>query len=67
MLVEDVLRVEKHSLLAYLKIAELNLDRVLDAFAKEKNKQELIGEQKKIMLNEWRDKPLHRQYPSITN
>ena len=50
MSVEDVVRVEQHSLSDYLKRAEVNLDR--DAFVKEKGKQEMIREQKKM---KWMD------------
>ena len=36
------------------KEAEVNLDRLLDAFVKEKGKQELSNEQKKMKLDRWR-------------
>ena len=57
MSVDDVVRVEEHSLSDYLKVAEVNSDMMLDVFAKEKGKQELITEQKKMKLDGWRDKP----------
>ena len=57
MSVEDVVRVEEHSLSDYLKRAEVNTNRVLDAFVK--GKQELITEQKMMKLDEWLDKPLY--------
>ena len=47
MSVEDVVKVEEHSLLDYLNRAKVSLDRVLDVFVKEKRKQELITKQKK--------------------
>ena len=47
MSMEDVVRVEEHRLSHYLKKAEVNSDRVLDVFAKEKGKQELITEKKR--------------------
>ena len=51
MSVEDVVRVEEHSLSDYMKRSEVNLDRVLDVFVKEKQEQELIIEQKQLKLN----------------
>ena len=67
MSVEDVVRVEQHSLSNYVKKAEVNLDRVMDAFAKEKRNRKIICEQQKRKQDEWRDKPLHRQCPSRTD
>ena len=46
MSVEDVVRVEKHRLSNYLERSEVNSDRALYVFAKEKGKQKLITEQK---------------------
>ena len=57
MSVDDVERVKEHSLSDYVKGAEVNSDMMLDVFAKEKGKQELITEQKKMKLDGWRDKP----------
>ena len=45
MSVEDVVRVEKHSLTDYLKTAKINSDKVLGVFVKQNGKQELITEQ----------------------
>ena len=60
------MRVKEHSLLAYLKRAEVNSEWVLDIFVKEKKKTKLITKQKQMMLDGWCDKPLHKQYPSRT-
>ena len=49
--VDDAVRVEEHSLSDYVKRAEVNLDRVLSAFVKLKEKQRMISEQKKIKLD----------------
>ena len=38
MSVEDVVRVEEHSLSDYMKRSEVNLDRVLGVFVKEERK-----------------------------
>ena len=43
--VEELVRVEEHSQLEYLKKTEVNSDRILDLFVKEKKKQKLITEQ----------------------
>ena len=66
MSVEDVVRVKEHSLLAYLKRAEVNSEWVLDIFVKEKKKTKLITKQKQMMLDGWCDKPLHKQCSSRT-
>ena len=47
MSVEDVVRVEEHSLSDYLKRPQFDSDRMLNVFVKEKGKQELLTEQKK--------------------
>ena len=60
---EDVVSVKEHSLSDYLKKAEVNLNRVLNVFVREKGKQELITERNKMKLDKWRDKPLHEQCP----
>ena len=39
MSVEEVVKVEEHSWSDYLKLAKVNLDRVFNAFVKEKAKQ----------------------------
>ena len=50
--VDDVVRVEGHSLSDYLKRTNVNLDKVLDDFVKEKKKkQELICERMKMKLD----------------
>ena len=60
---EDVVSVKEHSLSDYLKKAEVNSNRVLNVFVREKGKQELITERNKMKLDKWRDKPLHEQCP----
>ena len=55
--VEDVVRVEEHSFLNYLKKAKVNSDKVLDVFVREKEKQQRITEQELMKLNGGRDKP----------
>ena len=56
MSVEDMVRVEEHSLSDYLKRAEVNLDRVLDAFVKTSKETESKCEQKKMKLDRWLNK-----------
>ena len=46
------------------KRAEVNSDRVLDVFVKEKRESGGDYGTKKMKLDEWLDKPLHGQYPS---
>ena len=41
MSVEDVVRVEEHSLSDYMKRSEVNLDRVLGVFVKEERETEI--------------------------
>ena len=67
MSVEEVVRIEECSLSDYLKQAEVNRERVLDVFVKDKGKEELKLEQKKKRLDGWQEKSLHGQYPSRIN
>ena len=60
---EDVVSVKEHSLSDYLKKAEVNSNRVLNVFVKEKGKQELETERNKMKFDKRCDKPLHEQCP----
>lgn len=67
MSVEEVVRLEECSLSDYLKHAEVNKEKVLDMFVKDKGKYELKQEQKKKRMDGWQEKSLHGQYPARVN
>jgi hypothetical protein len=65
--VEFCVRSEELGLSDYLKSGRINNDGVLDMFLKDARQIELKQQYQQCRMHDWKNKPLHGQYPTRTN